>query len=102
MKCVNCGKQLPKNAAKCPTCGTFIENGYTEAYQGKTKSKALAGILMLFGIGDLYLNNPGRFLKKMVIGLFTLFIGSVVMQIADAIKIFNGTISTDAKGIPLV
>ena len=101
MKCEVCGKQLPNNAIKCPTCGTAVA-GAEPVYQGKTKSRTLAGILTLFGLGYFYLNMPGRFLKAMVVGLFTLFIGAAVMQISDAIKIFNGTIDTDANGIPLV
>ena len=71
-------------------------------YHSQTKSKMLAAGLMLFGIGDLYLRDYRRFLKKMLFFVITFGIGSTIMQIRDIYGILTGKINCDAKGVPLV
>lgn len=102
MKCTMCGTQLSKGVIQCPKCGTVNEdNAAPEVYTGKTKSKTVAGILMLFGIGDLYLLDIRKFFIRMAVLCCTCGIGAV-WQIIDAIRIFNGSIDCDANGTPLV
>ncbi len=103
MKCNVCGTNLPKGTTRCYTCGNIVnENAADEIYTGPTKSKALAGFLMVLGIGDLYLLDFGRYVYKWIFSLFTCGLGGVVLNIKDAIKIFSGEINCDTKGRPLV
>lgn len=103
MKCPSCGTNLQKGVTTCPMCRNYVEENEVDVpYIGKTKSKTLAGILMLFGIGDLYLLRPKRFIQKLVYALPTLCMLTLWWQIKDTYDIFTGKINCDANGTPLV
>ena len=74
------------------------------------KSKILAGMFGLFlggyGVHNFYLGNTGKAVAQLCISLFgsCLIIGPAVTGVwalIEAIQIFTGKISTDAKGVPL-
>ena len=102
MFCPKCNSPIPDHSVKCPVCGELMQPN-TPRKPMKTKSKTLAAILMLFGIGDLYLRQWKKFfIKEMVVLVLTLGIGTVIWQIVDTVRVLNGTINCDAKGTPLV
>lgn len=104
MKCPNCGSRIADNAAQCNTCGTVFGNVQEEqpCSDLKPKSKTLAWILMLFGLGDLYLLDFKKFIiKEIVVNILTCSIGALIWSIVDTVRILNGTINCDAKGAPL-
>lgn len=103
MKCPICGTNVQTGAEKCPTCGKVLQvSDSDQVYTGKKKSKTVAAILMLFGIGDLYLLTFGRFFGKMALMFFTLGFGTAIWGIIDMVNILRGKINCDARGVPLV
>lgn len=102
MFCPKCASSIPDYSLQCPVCGELIQPS-APAKPQKTKSKTLCAILMLFGVGDLYLRLWKKFfIKEVLVLMLTCGIGTVIWQIVDTFKVLNGTISCDAKGTPLV
>jgi len=103
MKCPSCGTNLENGMTICPMCRTNVpENQINTPYSGKTKSKAVAGILMLFGLGDLYLSYPERFIKSLILCVPTICMYPLFHQLKGAYQIFTGKIDCDKNGTPLV
>lgn len=102
MFCPKCNSLISDHGVQCPVCGEFVQSNTPQKPQ-KTKSKTLAAILMLFGVGDLYLLQWKKFfIKEVLLLMVTCGIGTVIWQIVDTFKVLSGTINCDAKGTPLV
>ena len=113
MFCKKCGVEIPGGTKFCPECGAnqisdSTQNNYQVAVE--QKSKIAAGLLGVFlgtlGIHNFYLG----YTRNGVIQLLLSTIGSFVIigpfisgiwALIEAIQIFTGSISKDAKGIPL-
>lgn len=104
--CPNCGQATMEGAAACTHCGVSLHTHPA----GEQKSKLVAGLLAIFlgglGIHNFYLGNTSKAVAQLCISLFgsCLIIGPAVTGVwalIEAIQIFTGKISTDAKGVPL-
>ena len=103
MKCPLCGTNLEQGVTTCPMCRNNVpQNEADTPYTGPTKSKTLAGILMLFGLGDFYLLYTERFIKSLILCVPTIGMYPLYHQLTDAYRIFTGKINCDRNGTPLV
>lgn len=107
--CSNCGVKLESGAHFCHNCGmqttaTTSNGGYNTAISGQ-KSKFVAGILAILlgtlGIHNFYLGYTKNAVAQLL--LFVFFLGwiSFIWGVIDAIRIFTGKVTCDAKGVPL-
>ncbi len=103
--CPNCGAPTDANASCCVKCGSALK---PPVPQGEQKSKVLAGLLGILlgslGIHNFYLGNTGKAVAQLLITLLTCGMGGIVTSIwglVEGIMILTGSISTDAKGVPL-
>ena len=101
MFCQTCGCNLPDNAAVCSNCGTRFAQ---PVYAGEQKSKIAAVILGIIfgglGLHNFYLGYTGRALLQLVLTICSVGIASL-WGFIEGILILVGTITHDAKGIPL-
>ena len=109
--CPNCGSETVPNAAVCTRCGVALAQ-----QGGGQKSKLAAGLLGIFlggfgvhnfylgyigkAVGQLILNILGILLAVFVVGFF-LSAAAGIWGLVEGIMILTGSISKDAKGIPL-
>lgn len=106
--CPNCGNQTVPQAAVCTKCGVDFAQ-YNQAYDpSQMKSKVAAGLLGIllgaFGAHNFYLGYTGKAVAQLLITLvscFTLGVVSAIWGLVEGIMILTGSISEDAKGIPL-
>ena len=77
-------------------------------YPDPRKSKIAAGLLALliggFGIHNFYLGYTGKALAQLlmtVLSCFLLYPVSLIWSVIEGIQILTGSISTDARGVPL-
>ena len=109
--CPNCGTENVDTAMNCANCGVaFAAPAAAPApVAGAGKSKMAAGLLAIFlgslGVHNFYLGNTGKAVAQLLISLLscgTLAIVSSVWALIEGIMILSGSITTDAKGNPLV
>ena len=109
--CPNCGTENVDTAMNCANCGVaFAAPAAAPApVAGAGKSKICAGLLAIFlgslGVHNFYLGNTGKAVAQLLISLLscgTLAIVSSVWALIEGIMILSGSITTDAKGNPLV
>lgn len=109
MFCKFCGHELEDGAVYCTNCGRSMGDNLP-AQTGK--NRIVAGLLAIFlgslGIHNFYLgfNNRGliQLLVSVVGGICTCGVATIAIEIwalVEGIQIFTGSISTDAKGMPL-
>lgn len=106
--CSHCGTKLENGAAFCHNCGTKAAGAYHAGHssfvQGQ-KSKFVAGILAILlgtlGVHNFYLGFTKKGIAQLL--LFVFFLGwvSFIWGIVDAIRIFTGSVTHDANGVPL-
>lgn len=117
MFCTNCGVQLDENSIFCPNCGQKVGaqpdnrsvfsdiHGQYQNVMSKQKSKFIAGALAILlgtlGIHNFYLGYTKKGVAQLLLFVFWLGWVSFLWSIVEAIMIFTGSISTDAKGVPL-
>ncbi len=77
-------------------------------YGPQPKSKIAAGVLGIllgaFGVHNFYLGYNGKAVAQLLITLLTCGIGAAISSIwglIEGILILTGSITTDAKGVPL-
>ncbi len=105
--CPNCGKETAQEAVVCINCG--ISLGQDQSIGGSMqKSKLAAGLLGIFlgslGVHNFYLGYTGKAIAQLLISLLTCGFGAVasgIWGLVEGILILTGSISKDAKGIPL-
>ena len=105
--CPNCGKETVPGAVVCVNCGVSLNQVQPAGGAGQ-KSKIAAGILGILlgslGIHNFYLGYTGKAIAQLLISVCTCGAGAVVSGIwglVEGIMILTGSISTDAKGMPL-
>lgn len=107
--CPNCGQATMPGANACTSCGVLLTQPVPA---GEQKSKVAAGLLGIFlggfGVHNFYLGNTSRGLIQVLVcvigGIVTCGLASFAMEIwglVEGIMILTGSISTDAKGVPL-
>lgn len=98
--CPQCGQATPPNSVVCLNCGVSLQ-GYGMQEQ---KSKIAAGLLGIFlggwGIHNFYLGNTTRGIIQIIVTICTCGMGAL-WGLIEGIMILAGSISTDAKGVPL-
>lgn len=125
--CTNCGSQIEEGQVKCQYCGkevggventqttqttqTAQQTTYTTQQSNvvsQPKSKIAAGILGILlgalGVHNFYLGYTGKAVAQLLITLLSCGILSFVSAIwglIEGICILTGSITTDAKGVPL-
>ncbi len=113
MFCKVCGAEIPDTSTKCSQCGN---NPYDETIQEvknvapeyeflHSKSRIVAGLLQIFlgmfAAGRFYLGYTSMALLQLVLIFMTRGL-ALIWPIIDGIMILCGSVSTDAKGKPLV
>ncbi len=117
MYCSKCGKPASKGQNICYGCGAALSeqekggectNTFSTYSLEEQKSKlaaALFGILLgSFGAHNFYLGYKGKAIAQLLITLCTFGLGATITGIwglIEGIMIISGSITTDAKGIPL-
>lgn len=103
--CPNCGQPTIPGAAVCTQCGVALAQPVP---QGEQKSKMAAGLLGIFlgslGVHNFYLGYTGKAVAQLLISVLscgTLALVSEIWGLVEGIQILTGSITTDAKGIPL-
>lgn len=107
--CPNCGAAVMPGANACTSCGVLLTQPVPA---GEQKSKVAAGLLGIFlggfGVHNFYLGNTSRGLIQVLVciigGIVTCGLAAAAMEIwglVEGIMILTGSISTDARGIPL-
>lgn len=101
--CPNCGSQTQPNAAICIQCGAALTQ--TPAVpEGEQKSKMTAGLLGIFlggfGVHNFYLGYTGKGIAQIALTLLLCGTGGI-WGLIEGIMILTGSISKDAKGVPL-
>ena len=103
--CPNCGQPTAPGAAVCTNCGVLLSQ---PAPAGEQKSKMAAGLLGIFlgslGVHNFYLGYTGKAVAQLLITLLTCGVGAAVSGVwglIEGILILTGSISNDAKGVPL-
>lgn len=106
--CKNCGKELMKDADVCVNCGTAVGTKQVTVVSSEQKSKVAAGILGILlgslGVHNFYLGYTGKAVAQLLISLLTCGFGAAISSIwgiIEGIMILTGSISVDAKGVPL-
>jgi len=106
--CPNCGQQAAADATVCINCGAALQQTAQQPIPAEQKSKIAAGILGIllgsFGVHNFYLGFTGKAIAQLLITLLTCGIGAPISSIwglVEGIMILTGSISCDAKGIPL-
>lgn len=114
MYCKKCGIEIQEGTNFCPECGANQNSTSSQSnnqFVGvEQKSKIAAGLLGIFlgalGIHNFYLG----YTKNGVIQLLLTTIGSFLIigpfisgiwALIEGIRILSGSISVDAKGVPL-
>lgn len=124
--CPNCGAQTHPDAAVCIKCGIALKPQSSAAYISGSKSKLIAGLTAIFlgyfGIHKFYLGYQKSGIARLILSLVFIFFSCViggyfftnvfgyigiigliiisVLNIVDAVKIFNGN-EKDSNGNPL-
>ena len=103
--CPHCGAQTAPDAAVCTQCGVAFAQPVPV---GEQKSKMAAGLLGIFlgafGVHNFYLGYTGKAVAQLLISVLSCGIFAVASEIwglVDGIQFLTGSITTDAKGIPL-
>ncbi len=126
MNCRNCGAEIRPGFTQCAYCGAAAESVLAHppsrsstpspppfapgspqpAAQGK--SKIAAGLLAIFlgalGIHNFYLGFNGKGIAQLLISVLScgyLAIFAWIWAVIEAVMIFTGAISRDARGVPL-
>lgn len=104
--CSNCGAEIKEGANVCLNCGKMVESEVT--VDPNAKSKMAAGLLGIFlgslGIHNFYLGYTGKDVAQLLITILScgfLAIVSEIWGLIEGIQILTGSISVDAKGVPL-
>lgn len=104
--CSNCGAEIKEGANVCLNCGKMVESEVT--VDPNAKSKMAAGLLGIFlgslGIHNFYLGYTGKAVAQLLITILScgfLAIVSEIWGLIEGIQILTGSISVDAKGVPL-
>ncbi len=112
MFCTQCGNKLEEGTNICKACGHKIELGMIESkyspyggsYLYEQKSRLVAGLLQIFlcefAVGRFYLGYTEIAIAQLLVSLFTCGIGAI-WPFIDGILILTGSITSDARGIPL-
>lgn len=123
--CNNCGATLGLGQSKCVYCGTAAPVMMQQPQAGmppasapmhaatppgaiQPKSKIAAGVLGIllgcFGVHNFYLGFTGKAVAQLLITLLTCGYGGLISGIwglIEGILILTGSISKDARGVPL-
>jgi len=106
--CHNCGNATVPGALVCINCGVSLSGAPIGQMYAEQKSKIVAGILGILlgslGIHNFYLGFTGKAIAQLLISVLTCGFGAVVSGIwglIEGIMILTGSITSDAKGIPL-
>lgn len=110
--CYNCGSPTDPQAVMCVKCGVALSLPGTHYTAADQKSKLAAGLMALLigwlGIHNFYLGYIGKAVAQLLIsllgGLITCGValaGVAIWAFIEGILILTGSISQDAKGIPL-
>ncbi len=101
--CANCGYELPPAAVVCGRCGCPTSNA-PQFNPAEQKSKLVAGLLGMFlggwGVHNFYLGFTGKAIAQIILNICCCGVGSI-WGFVEGIMILCGSISKDAKGIPL-
>ena len=104
--CSNCGAEIKEGANVCLNCGKMVESEVT--VDPNAKSKMAAGLLGIFlgslGIHNFYLGYTGKAVAQLLITILSCGVLAIVSEIwglIEGIQILTGSISVDAKGVPL-
>jgi len=108
--CQNCGSETNPSAEVCVKCG--VKLAHRTVSTEVAKSRLAAGLLGVFlgwlGIHNFYLGFNGKGVAQLLLGVvvggLTCGVGTTVAWIwglVEGILILTGSISTDAKGVPL-
>lgn len=108
MYCRSCGANIGENVSYCPSCGVRTGIGAAPSYVNPdAKSRMVAGLLALFlgglGIHNFYLGYNGKAMAQLLLSTvgWLILIGpfiSGVWALVEAIQLFSGSITVDAKG----
>lgn len=106
--CPNCGQQSDPLAVVCVKCGYQLSGQPVAPVGMEQKSKLTAGLLGIFlgalGIHNFYLGFTGKALAQLLISALSCGVLSPVSGIwglIEGIMLLTGSISVDAKGMPL-
>lgn len=111
--CARCGQPITPGTAFCTACGAPIGAPAEPTYdRSECKSRMLCGFMGIFlgcyGVHHFIMGETGKGVRNIILTGCSLFscgvtgIIATIFGIVDGIKIFNGTIKTDAHGRPLV
>lgn len=98
--CANCGKEVNPGAMICVHCGASIQADESNEQKSKLVAVLLAFFLGGIGVHDFYLGYTKYGVIKIILTLCTGFGGSI-WALIDFIRLLTGSISVDAKGVPL-
>ncbi len=107
--CRSCGHEIPPNAVICVNCGVPIIHGNPGGPLATgQKSKLAAGLFGIFlggfGVHNFYLGFTNKALAQLLISVLscgTLAIVSYIWGLVEGIMILTGSVTVDAKGMPL-
>ena len=101
--CINCGKELKKDADVCLNCGKLVDKN--DKVLPTTKSKIAAGLfgifLGCFGVHNFYLGYIAKALTQLLLTVFSCFLLSPIIAIwglIEGILILCGVIDKDSQG----
>ncbi len=102
--CPNCGAATVATAVACTACGAALPGNAASG----SKSKLLAGLMGIFfggfGVHNFILGYTGKAVAQLLITVLScgmLSPISAIWGLVEGIMILTGSISQDAKGIPL-
>ena len=103
--CVKCGVSLTGTTANASVAGAGV-GGIAPRVQCRSRTTAgllnlLLPLVLVGGVGRLYLGYTGIGVAQLIVGILTCDIGGI-WSIVDGILILMGRVKTDAKGNPLV